>query len=300
VSASGTLARLREYLMMETTLVGVDRMPDETRAAARDELAQAWRKRDAAEVLRAGGQPAEALHLARESLACLRTAVAILKEAGLVTDSSLTEAIDDVERLGEELLRRAAPDGSVPSSSWASLDRLLRAEFSLEPQIGVLVLDGRSLMKLRAQRWLLGALILVAPAGLTAFLRFSLFGLDTRASSAMDDEYTADRVLDGDPDTEWVPGGSGEEWLEVRFRPRVVHSLRLLNGDLLPDRAAHDLKFEFYLHNEQRSTGHKSFGSAYPPEWISFDAGGVRCDRIRIVVTSHFGAGAALAEVKVE
>jgi hypothetical protein len=33
---------------------------------------------------------------------------------------------------------------------------------------------------------------------------------------------------------------------------------------------------------------------------MAFESGGVECDRVRIVVTSHFGPGAALAEVRVE
>jgi hypothetical protein len=79
-------------------------------------------------------------------------------------------------------------------------------------------------------------LLALAPVAALVFIRASFFGLTARASTVLDDQYTADRVLDGDPDTEWA--ANGEEWLEIRFRSRIVHSVSILNGDTLPDRAA--------------------------------------------------------------
>jgi hypothetical protein len=296
------MMRLREYLTMGGALGSSDRAPGETRAAAREALAIAWQKRDSAEVLLARGLPAEAIRLGLESVTHVQRAATQLRDAGLRVDPDLQQALDDLKQLAEPLAKAAsstAVDARVPPEQRTALEDLLRAELSLEPRIDVLVLDRRGLLRLRWRRRVLAALVLFAPAGAVAFVRHSVFGLDARASSTLDDEYAADRVLDGDPDTEWVPGG-GEEWLELRFHRRTVHNVHLLNGDLLPERAVHEVMFEFYLDNELISSGHKAFGASYPAEWISFDAGGIRCDRVRVVVTSHFGGGAALAEARID
>jgi hypothetical protein len=293
---------VREYLTMGSALAAGDRILDGIRGAVREALATAWQKRDAAEALVARGLYAEAIRLGVESATHLQRAATHLRDAGLLADADLQRRVADVERLAKPLAESSpAPlDAHVPQEQRVALEHLLRAELSLEAPLGERVLDRRGLLKLRWRRRLLAALILVAPACLVTFVRHSVFGVDARASSALDEEYAADRTLDGDPDTEWVPNGGGDEWLELRFHRRDVHTVRLLNGDLLPDRAAHEVKFEFYLDNELRSSGHKSFGAAYPPEWLSFDAGGVRCDRIRILITTHFGSGGALAEAQVE
>jgi len=126
-----------------------------------------------------------------------------------------------------------------------------------------------------------------------------VMGITARASGVLDDQYAADRVLDGDPDTEWVSNG-GQEWLELRFRPRVVHSVRILDGDTLPDRAVRSFRVELYDGATEYPTSKKTFDRQHPAEWQTIDFGGLECDRIRIVVESHYGAGAAIAEVQVD
>jgi hypothetical protein len=294
---------VREYLTMSGALASSGRVGVDVRAATRDALATAWQKRDASEALLARGLHAEAIRLGLESVTHLQRAAAQLRGAGLFADSGLRQAIDDVDRIAERLAKPdslAALDARVPPEQRAALEHLLRAELSLAPRLGVLVLDRGGILELRRRRWLLAAVILATPPVFTGFVRRSVYGIDARASSAIDEEYAADRALDGDPSTEWVPNGGGDDWIELRFHRRSVHNVRLLNGDLLPDRAAHEVKFEFYLDNELRSSGHKSFDAGYPAEWLSFDAGSVRCDRVRIVITSHFGNGGALAEAQID
>ena len=105
-------------------------------------------------------------------------------------------------------------------------------------------------------------------------------------------------MLDGDPDTEWVAGG-GDEWLELRMHKQMVHGVRILNGDTLPDCAAKEVHVDFYDGNESHATHPRTFTEQHPAQWLTYDVGGVVCDRIRIVITQHYGAGAALAEVQV-
>jgi len=290
---------VREYLTLRNTQVAAERASDPVRSAAADALSEAWQKRDSAEALLSRGMHAEAIRLGGESLEHVRIGVGQLEDAGLPLSAGAKQRVADLEFLGAELATAKPLERRISPEQATALAALLRTEFALEHRLAPLLLDRRGLQRLRLRRWLLSALVVAAPFGFATFLRLSYFGLDTRASSALDDEYTADRVLDGDPDTEWVPSG-GEEWIEIRFRPRVVHTVRVLNGDLIPERAARDVRFEFYLHNDLKSSGTKQFAVGYPAEWISFDAGGVHTDRIRLVITTHYGNGGALAEVQVD
>jgi hypothetical protein len=293
------LPRLREYLTLRETQAAAQRASNQVRSAAAAALVRAWQKRDSAETLLARGMHAESIRLARESVEPVRDAVQRLDEAGLPVSAAARRRVADLAFLDGELATAEPFDRRVPPGQATALAALLRTELSLEQDLAPLLLDGRGLRRLQLRRWTVAALVVTAPLALATFLRQSYFGLDARASSALDDEYTADRVLDGDPDTEWVPS-YGDEWLEVRFRPRVVHGVSLLNGDLLPERAANEVRFEFYFQNELKSSGTKQFTGPYPAEWIRFDTAGVKADRVRVVIVSHFGNGGALAEVRLD
>jgi hypothetical protein len=58
--------------------------------------------------------------------------------------------------------------------------------------------------------------------------------------------------------------------------------------------------FYSYRHAGQIASVSRTFENPYPAQWQTIHVDGVRCDRVRIVVKSHFGSGAAIAEVKVE
>lgn len=288
-------ASMVEYLTMRRPMRGAG-SDAVRRAAALEALREARQKRDASELLLLRGSRAEALRLGAESLERLRRGLERID----ASDAALMKrAIERVERCGARLGTPPQLDSAVTSAQAAALRALLRAEGALDGRLDVAILDRRGLLRLRRQRWVLAAAIVLAPVGLAAFVRGELRGLHIRASSVLDEEYAADRAIDGDPETEWVPAGSGEEWVELRFRARRVGTLSIQNGDLLPDRAARKVQVEFYLDGKSYGTTSREFDVDRPGQSIDLAAAGLLCDRIRIVVATHYGTGGALAEVRV-
>jgi hypothetical protein len=140
----------------------------------------------------------------------------------------------------------------------------------------------------------------LSPVAIGAFVRYARYGLSVRASSELDEQYAADRAIDGDPNTAWTAKGGGVEWLEIRFRPRAMHTLSILNGDTLPEHAAREIRVEFFLRDEVFPAGNRTFDVQTPAQWVTYEVDGLRCDRVRIEILSHYGAGGALAEVEVK
>jgi hypothetical protein len=293
----GLLEHAREYMTMARSIGAV--RDDSARAAASEAMREARQKRNAAELVLLRGSPAEALRLGAESLELLRRALACLGQAGVSGAAGRRRAVERVERFGAALGTLPKLDAAVARNQTASLRGLLRAQNALDRWLDVELLDRGGLLRLRRQRWVLAALILLAPAGVGAFARAALYGIHVRASSELDEQYAADRAIDGDPDTAWTPAGGGEEWLELRFPARRVHSLRILNGDTLPNHAAREVRAEFYLGDKVYPSGVRAFEAQYPPQLMQFDVDGILCDRIRVVIASHYGVGGAIAEVNV-
>jgi hypothetical protein len=290
------VAGVREYLGMQG-LLGAAPTDEARRAAASEAATEASQKRDAAEVLLSRGAPAEALRLGLESARRLKRAVELID---VTRSAALQRAVERAERGEAAIGTPPELDAAVTSAQTTALRRLVRAEIAVERELHVLLRDRRGLLRLRRQRWVAVAMVLLAPFALAAFLVHARHGIHVRASSVGDEEYAADRAIDGDPETEWVPAGMGEEWLELRFpAPRHVRTVRILNGDTLPDRASRKVVVEFYLHGERAGTAQHEFDTQYPAQWKEFSVSDLLCDRIRILVVSHFGTGAAIAEVEV-
>ncbi len=292
------VARPAEYLTLRRALAVADGLPAERRVALRRHATEAWQKRDAAELLLSRGSRAEAIQLAAESARLIDEALQPVTESSPVSTRRVGRAIEDMEWARAKLAPPPALDALVTRAQVGALRTLLSAELALQQPLGEALLDRRGLLRLKAQRWGVALAIVLSPLAAAAFVRGSFLGLTARASSVLDDQYAADRALDGDPDTEWVASG-GEEWLEIRFRSRKVHTVRILNGDTLPDRAVKEMHVDFYDHAESHATHARTFTQQHPAQWQTYDVGGVTCDRIRIVITEHYGAGAAIAEVEI-
>ena len=292
------LAGPLEYLTLRRALEVAGSLPAEQRSDLRRHATEAWQKRDAAELLLSRGSRAEAMRLAAESARLIDECLRPLAESSPVSTRRATRTIEDMEWATAKLLPLPALDALVTRAQARALRTLLAAELAIQQPVREALLDRRGLLRLKAQRYVVALAIVVAPLGAFAFARRSFLGLTARAGSVLDDQYAADRVLDGDPDTEWV--ASGEEWLEIRFRSRKVHTVRILNGDMLPDRAVKSMHVDLYDHAESHATQPRTFTQQHPAQWLTYDLGGMTCDRIRIVVTEHYGAGAAIAEVEVD
>ncbi len=291
--------RAWQFVALREELAAAAQLPPDRRAALARTAALAAQKRAAADALLAGTARAEPIRLAVEAAGLEVQLLDDLVGSGVLAGEGVQAPRDALERAVAQLSSPPALDAEVTGTQTGALRALLRAALALEARIRESLYARPALLRLRAERAVAAALVLSSPLALALFVRGSFLGLTARASSTLDDQYAADRVLDGDPDTEWV-AGSGEEWLEIRFRPRRVQSVRILNGDTLPDRAVKEVHVDCFEKADSRSSAPLTWKTEHPPQWQTADVGGNTCDRIRIVVTSHFGPGAAIAEVEVE
>jgi hypothetical protein len=267
---------------------------------ARDVIGEAWQKRNAAEILLLRGSLAEACRLAVESVSALERGVTVLGESGFVVTPRVRNKLDRAIQLRLTLESQPTDDDDVTQEQARTLRDLIGIEIVLEHALHVAVLDRAALLRLRRHRWFLALFVFLSPFAVGAFLHYAMYGVSIRASSELDDQYAADRAIDGDPNTAWTPKGGGQEWLEIRFRPRSVRTLRILNGDTLPDRASKEVRVQFYLRDEVFPAGVQTFELQTPAQWITFDVAGLKCDRVRVEVLSHYGSTAAIAEVEVK
>jgi hypothetical protein len=293
------LARPIEYLTLRKAFADAERLDPARRASLARAAQTAMQKRDSAEVLAARGLSAAAIELAIEAARLQRECLEAVAGGVSTGTRRVRRAQEQAELAIPELSPAPQVDGEVTGAQRRALRALLAAELSLQHPIREALFARRRLLVLRVQRAVTALMVVLSPLALAAFVRGSFLGLTARASSTLDDQYTADRVLDGDPDTEWVPTGA-EEWLEVRFRTRLVHHVRILNGDTLPDRAAKEFHVDFYDHQDGHPTSTRKFERQRPAQWQTIDVAGLRCDRIIITITSHYGSGAALAEVEID
>ncbi|MHB8440414.1 MAG: discoidin domain-containing protein, partial [Acidimicrobiales bacterium] len=242
------LARPLEYVTLSRAMAAAQGLSTEQRTARTRAAQEAWQKRDAAEVLASRGSHAEAIGLAVEAAKLVKECLVVAAGSSTVETRRARRAAEDLDWACAKLTPLPTLDAHVTRSQKRALRTLLAAELALRNPVGEALLDRRGLLRLRWQRAIVALAIVLSPLMALVFVRRSFLGLTARAGSVLDDQYTADRVLDGDPDTEWV--ANGEEWLEIRFRSRKVHTVRILNGDTLPDRAVKDMHVDFYDHAE--------------------------------------------------
>ncbi len=288
-----------EYVTLPQALHAADAVSTERRQTLANKATEASEKRDAAELLLSHGSRGEAITLAIACAHLMSECVEAVGDSGPLMARRARRALEDIDWAAAKLTPPPVLDNQVTRAHEAALRTILSAELALVQPLREALLSRPQLKRLRVQRAVVVALVALSPIAAGVFIRASFLGITARASSVLDDQYTADRVLDGDPDTEWVASG-GEEWLELRFRPRVVHTLGILNGDTLPDRAVKTMHVDFYNGNESHATSPRTFKQQHPAQWQTYDLGGIKCDRIRIVITEHYGSGAAVSEVEVK
>ena len=123
-----------------------------------------------------------------------------------------------------------------------------------------------------------------------------------RASGQYSSEFAPENATDGLLATEWLPP-STPAFIELRFeRPRLLQSVRLCNGHnrFYLDRAVNRYRVEAYLGAKLLETHDgRFFGIRSDPVCDDIIFAQVTADRVLVHVLSHFGVGAALAELEV-
>lgn len=288
-----------EYLTLRTALQDARRMTPDRREALRRSLEEARQRREAASLLVQRRMYAEAVRLATASAEQLIDCASVVRDGSLGGTRAVRRGLEDATWALGKLSPAPVLEAQVTRAQRKALGTLLGALLPLVRSLREAVLDERGLATLRVWRAVTALLVLAAPIMALVFVKRSFLGPMARASNVLNEQYAADRVLDGDPATEWVAGG-GDEWLELRFHARVVHTVRVLNGHTLADRSVHDFNVELLSHRKSIASVAKSFDVQYPAQWLTIDTGGIRCDTVRITVKSHYGSGAAIAEVTVD
>jgi hypothetical protein len=301
MSLRGVIDWVVEYLTLRSALRDAERMTRDRREALRGSLEEARQRREAAGLLVERRMYAEAIRLATASAEQLIDSASAVRDGFWGTTRTVRRGLEEATWALAQLSPAPAREAQVTRAQRRALGTLLGALLPLDRALREASLDRRGLATLRVWRAVTAMLVLGAPIMALVFVKRSFLGPTAKASSVLNEQYAADRVLDGDPDTEWAAGG-GDEWLELRFRSRVVHTVRVLNGHTLANRSVQEFNVDFYSHRNVTAiaTMTKTFDAQVPAQWQTIDAGGIRCDRVRITVKSHYGSGAAIADVTVD
>lgn len=263
-------------------------------------LEEARQKGEAAALLVERRIYAEAIRLATASAEQSIDCAHAVSDGSLGKTRAVRRGLEQARWALGQLSSVPALEPQVTRGQRRALRTLLGALLPLGRALHDALLDQRGLARLRVWRAVTALLVLAAPILALVFVKRSFLGPTARASSVLNEQYAADRVLDGDPDTEWA-AGNGEEWLELRFHARAVHTVRVLDGHTLADRSVQEFDVDLYSRGNLVEGVTKRFDTqSSGAQWQTIDAGGIRCDRVRITVKSHYGSGAAIAEVTLD
>ena len=293
------LARPLEYVTLRGALSFAQDFPDERRIALTRAAQEAWQKRDAAETLLSRGSFAEAAGLASECAKRVTECLQAVAGSSPVATRRVRRATDDLDWACSKLTPAPTLEGQVTRAQKRALRTLLAAKLSLRIPVTEALLGPRSLRRLRWQRAVVALAIVLSPLMALVFVRRSFLGLTARAGSVLDNQFTADRVLDGDPNTEWA--ANGEEWV-LGSASGPARSTPCASSPAIPCPTAPSRTCTSTSTTTRSPTPRRPGRSNNSTRRSGrfYDVGGVTCDRIRIVVTEHYGASAAIAEVEVE
>ncbi|HEX4514712.1 MAG TPA: discoidin domain-containing protein [Polyangiaceae bacterium] len=258
----------------------------EERARIRATLTTAWQRREAAEALYASSS-VEAGRLAKESVESARAGVLALKTAGF----TLSRRAERVSSRLDDIARDLESNGdAVPTAV-----RLLSA---LEVEVSPGTLSPGELSRLRVRRAVEAFVLVCGLVAVCGVAYEARYGVRIRSSNELGPAWSADRAIDGDANTDWVADGPGA-WIEIDFRHKVeIKRLHVMNGQFFSDRAAKEIRVDVYdgdvVAEEMRAT------FAHDAEPVTLDTGGVRTNRIRLTILSHFGIGPAISEIRWE
>jgi len=297
-----------EYFTQRHAIDGLALDPAPTRIARRVLVARARQKCNAAEAV-AALSIAEAYLLMRDALLLFQE---VLNEVGAGKGLGATlaglglsgEAVQLVTRVLTEALARPFPalEADVQEQDAETFRDLGEASAILNRALAGKVLTTGDLTARRARRIAVtAAVVLCAIIGLPVALRRP----PATASAVFPGEsFEAVLAVDGDVATEWLLPDNSPGWLDVRVSPaRAISSVRLTNGHnrTFNDRAVHAFRIEAYSGERLVASANSAFPALLPaPQPVEVPLVAAKVDRVRVVVTSWFGLGAALAEVKID
>jgi hypothetical protein len=295
------IASLREYWTLADASAAAAGAGEAPRAAAAHELSMAWQDRDAAEVLLLGGSPADALRVGLSAAAHLEKALSTAGDRGVQLTAPERQDVDAIHAFVVEAGNPPDLDSRVTPAQRTALAVAIRAGLRLERRVGARFLDAAGFARLRL--WNRARVCVAVAIGVLVLAFAAKFAGTTRASASgsLNPIYGPDRAIDGDVNTDWVAGGAAP-WIDVWFPyARRLGRITLVDGHVVRDRAAKDVRVDIYAHD--RIVG--SMGAVFAPpgkspSTLSFDPAGVRADRVRVTITSAYGSGAALSEILVD
>jgi len=302
-----------EYFTQSQAAARLARETGEIRTERRTLVCRARQKRDAAEALWAVSQPAEALALMRDALVLFEEAA---NEAGTGDDLGAKLASLGVGKRAAEraqktltgLTERELPtlDTDVKGKDGSTFRELADVCASLDESLADTVLVKREILARRLMRTALTVLgVLLAAVGAYFLLRTPPAPPAAASASFGDDPaFTPDRAIDGDPSTDWLLPDNTAGWIDIRVDPaRAIHNVRLLNGHNrgFNDRAVRNYRVEVYDGDRMVTQTSGSFAALLPhPTPVNVAVHASHVTRVRLVVTSWFNIGSALAEIHVD
>ncbi len=293
------LAPLREYLLLREHEARSRVLPTAKKIELEAQVVEQREVRRAANVLWAGGSPAQGYRLAVEAL---RAALAAAERDGIVLENA-----DEIASLKSRIDALPGPklDRDISVQHAQLFERLCgvgaRVGRALEPYAD----DAPAIARRRRAHWLRAAIVSVLLVAFLVLFVKGQFRTKVSASAFYAPKYEAENVTDGQPNSEWLLPNTTGGWLDVQLSPRrTVHAVRLLNAHNIghEDRATHEYRIEVYSHGSLV----KSVDAEFPefsstPQWVTVDLGENRgVERVRIVVKSWFLNGGGLSEVRVD
>jgi hypothetical protein len=299
---------VREYFTQRGALERIAVEPATDRAARSVLVLQARQKAEAAKVVIAVSE-AEALALMRDAVLLFEKAFSEGRGADQGPEAqwdSLGVDAKTVRRLRrtlEGLSDRSLPalDTDVSDADLEFFHQLAAVAAALNRGLTPRILQRTDIIARRLRRC-----IVAAGIGVTTVLVLAVAfrPLPCRVSGFLFEEFRCEMAIDGVAASEWLLPDGKPGWIDVRVSPsRDIRSVRLTNGHnrTSNDRAIRAYQVEAYSGRRLLNTASGEFPALLPaPQPIEVPLVAKGVDRVRLVVSSWFGAGGALAEIKVE
>lgn len=243
------------------------------------------------QLARQRGKAADVLWFQGHRSEALRMAADAFEIAHRARGAQRPEASPQVVAAQRALAGRTDFVGACPQEEDRLFEVLVAGRRELIASAGGLLMSPSALRRLRALRLGMVGLVAVVVLGMSGTW---LFGSSRRQVAAASDyfgrnwQYQPAYAFDGDPRTEWWLPNGRKGWIEVRVDPPIeVRSVRVMGG---AERTFGDHRVELWRGTDKRA---ESRGSE--PRMHRISAAGV--DRIRLVIDSWPGPGAAVAEI---
>jgi hypothetical protein len=316
------LERVIEYFTLRRALAIEARLGERARAELAAALALGIQRAEAAEALWENGHSAEGLRLgvaaldatlAVASLYARAIGIAPGAEAGALCRAALSarglspDAIASIESALADARAASLPlyERDVAPAHTVLFRRVAEAQHRVARAFRDAARTRREL-RFQSGTRIANAVLLaaLATAGIWLATR-TPEGVFAEASGtwADADMFSAQKAIDGRPDTLWIAPDGVEATLNVRISPpRRVQRIRLLNGTNPPhhDRGTRDYTLEVYAGGRLVRTidgtlEHRTVGE---PEYVEHEIAVDGVERIRFVARTYYRIGAGLAELQ--